>query len=372
MATVELHQIQHSFAGHSFLSGLNLGIDSGQYVVLLGPSGCGKTTTLNIIAGLQSPDQGTVLLAGKNVDGVAPRDRDVAMVFQHDGLYPHLTVDQSIRFALKGKVPAKEIRSRVDEAIELTKIQSILNRYPSRLSGGELRRAAVAKAIARRTSIRLLDEPLSALDAPVRYALQDDILRWHSTVPGTTIHVTHDGQEAMRMADKIAVMEDGNIVQFATPTEVLMKPNTVSVAQAIGLPPINLIETSLVNGKIACCGPAISVSMELPDNRSDGDVIVGVRPDSLRVTSVEPGGDSETGQNGIVVVGELLRSRQMQRDTHIYVRAGHNEILAIIPSESLQLGSWRVGHAVRLLAKRDDVHLFDANSGQRIETSRVG
>jgi ABC-type sugar transport system ATPase subunit len=371
MATVELREIQHSFAGHPVLRGLNLGIDSGQYVVLLGPSGCGKTTTLRIIAGLQSPDQGTVLLAGKNVDGVAPRDRDVAMVFQRDGLYPHLTVDQSIRFALKGKVPAKEIRSRVDEAIELTKIQSILNRYPSRLSGGELRRAAVAKAIARRTSIRLLDEPLSALDAPVRYGLQDDILRWHSTVPGTTIHVTHDGQEAMRMADKIAVMEDGNIVQFATPTEVFMKPNTVSVAQSIGSPPINLIETSLVNGKIACCGPAISVSMELPGNRPDGDIIVGVRPDSLRVTS-DRSSDSETGSNGIVVVGELLRSRQMQSDTHIYVRSGRSEILAIIPSESTQVGSWREGHAVRLLARHDDVHLFDANSSQRIETSRVG
>jgi ABC-type sugar transport system ATPase subunit len=372
MATVELCEIQHSFAGHPVLRGLNLGIDSGQYVVLLGPSGCGKTTTLRIIAGLQSPDQGAVLLDGKSVAGVAPRDRDVAMVFQHDGLYPHLTVEQSIRFALQGRIPAKEIRSRVDEAIELTKIQAILNRYPSRLSGGELRRAAVAKAIARRTSIRLLDEPLSALDAPVRYGLQDDILRWHATVPGTTIHVTHDGQEAMRMADKIAVIENGNIVQFATPTEVFMKPQSVSVAQAIGSPPINLIETSVVKGKIEYCSPAISVSKELPDNLPDGDVIVGIRPDSLRIVSVDPSGGSETGPNGIVIDGELLRSRQMQRDMQIYVRAGINEILATVPCESSQHASWSVGQLVRLVAKSDDVHLFDANSRQRIETSRVG
>ncbi len=372
MATVELHEIRHSFAGHPVLRGLSLGIDSGQYVVLLGPSGCGKTTILRIIAGLQSPDQGAVRLDGKGVNGVAPRDRDVAMVFQHDGLYPHLTVDQSIRFALQGKFPAKEIRSRVDQAIELTKIQSILNRYPSRLSGGELRRAAVAKAIARRTSIRLLDEPLSALDAPVRYGLQDDILRWHSTVPGTTIHVTHDGQEAMRMADKIAVMENGNIVQFATPSKVFMKPQSVSVAQAIGSPPINLIKTSLVKGKIECCGPAISVSLELPDNLPDADVIVGIRPDSLRIAGVDSSIISETDSSGIVIVGELLRSRPMQHDTEIYVRAGIHEILAIVPCESSQHDSRPVGHAVRLLAKPDDVHLFDANSGQRIETSRVG
>ncbi len=378
MATVDLQAIQHSFDGHPVLRGLGLCVNSGEYVVLLGPSGCGKTTTLRIIAGLQSPDAGSVLLNGQSVVGVPPRDRDVAMVFQHDGLYPHLTVDQSIRFALKGKVPAKEIRRRVAEAIELTKIESILDRYPARLSGGELRRAAIAKAIARRNSIRLLDEPLSALDIPVRHALQDDILHWHSTVPGTTIHVTHDGQEAMRMADKIAVMHNGSIAQFATPTEVFLKPQTVSVAQAIGSPPINLIETTLVNGNIEWCGPAISFALDLPADTPDGDVIVGVRPDSFRVTAVdhETSGDHETAPSGMAILGKVAQIRQMQRDRHLYVRAGSKTILAIVRCKSWQLGAgkhdaWRVGDAVRLVASRDEVHLFDAESGQRLELSEI-
>jgi len=151
-----------------------------------------------------------------------------------------------------------------------------------------------------------------------------------------------------------------------------MKPQSVSVAQAIGSPPINLIKTSLVKGKIKCCGPAISVSLELPDNLPDADVIVGIRPDSLRIAGVDSSIMSETDSSGIVIVGELLRSRPMQHNTEIYVRAGIHEILAIVPCESSPHDSRPVGHAVRLLAKPDDVHLFDANSGQRIETSRVG
>ena len=262
MTHVQLKKIFQRFAGHSVLDGLDLSVESGEYVVLVGPSGCGKTTTLRVIAGLHTPDQGEVFFDGKCVNRVAPRNRDVAMVFQNDGLYPHLTVGESIRFALKGKLSPGEIRSRWIQAVALTQIEAILDRFPSRLSGGELRRAAIAKSIARRTSIRLLDEPLSALDAPVRYGLQDDILRWHKTVPGTSIHVTHDGQEALRMADRIAVMEAGSIVQFATPQEVYAHPRTVSVSQAFGSPPINLIRSAVGAGQGRDCRSEYFMSRE--------------------------------------------------------------------------------------------------------------
>jgi len=367
MTSVELHQIFQAFAGHPVLCGLDLRIDSGEYVVLLGSSGCGKTTTLRIIAGLQSPDQGEVLLGGKSANGIAPRDRDVAMVFQHDGLYPHLTIAQSLRFALKGRVNANEMRSRLDEAVGLTQIGAILDRYPSRLSGGELRRAAVAKAIARRSSVRLLDEPLSALDIPVRHALQDDILRWHSTVPGTSIHVTHDGQEAMRMADKIAVMEAGQIVQFGTPIEVFTKPQTVSVAKAIGSPPIHLFPAKLVEGKIECRNPNIRVQTSFRSGDSDRELLIGVRPDSFRVDREDRTTAGEPGSDCLVVEGQWLRSRPVQRDIHVDLQVHSDSILAIMPSETLP-----PAQTIRLTAAQRDVHFFDAGNGLRIEAAAGG
>lgn len=365
MTSVRLEKIAQTFGGNHLLRGLNLSVDSGDYVVLLGPSGCGKTTTLRIIAGLQLPDQGNVLFDDKPVNQIAPHQRDVAMVFQHDGLYPHLTVAESIRFALKGKVSSAEMKARVDEAIGLTQIESILQRYPSRLSGGELRRAAVAKAIARRTSVRLLDEPLSALDVPIRHSLQDDILRWHATVPGTSIHVTHDGQEAMRMADKIAVMEAGRIVQFATPQEVFSQPRTVSVAKAIGSPPINLFPARLAQGTIVFRNPSISALVDLGSASPDRDILVGIRPDSFRLAATQP--TTEPESSGLFVSGQVIRSQSVQRDRHLQLNVNADSMTAVIPSESLVALSVS-GETIRLMSPSDAVHLFDAQSGDRIET----
>ncbi len=367
MTAVELRKIVQSFAGHQVLDGLNLRIDPGSYVVLVGPSGCGKTTTLRIIAGLQRPEQGEVHLGGKCVNGIAPRDRDVAMVFQHDGLYPHLTVGQSLRFALKGSVSAREMEARVDEAVALTRIEAILDRYPSRLSGGERRRAAVAKAIARRSGVRLLDEPLSALDIPVRQTLQDDILRWHSSVPGTSIHVTHDGQEAMRMADKIGVMDNGQIVQFGTPLEIFTKPCTVSVAKAVGSQTMHMFPARLRRGKIDCHHPRMSLRADSDAAGPDRDILIGVRPDSFQVTETGPGASAELESNYLVVEGELSRWQPIEHNIHLHVDAEGHSILAVLRLESLRPESLRPGQTIRLAVSRQETHVFDAQSGRRIE-----
>jgi ABC-type sugar transport system ATPase subunit len=361
MTTVQLQTIVQKFGRRRVLDQLDLTVESGQYVVLLGESGCGKTTTLRIIAGLQSPTSGSVLFDGKCVDAIQPRHRDVAMVFQHGGLYPHLTVAESIRFALRRQVDADQLRSRVDQAVGLTGIEAILDRYPSRLSGGELRRAALAKAIARRSSVRLLDEPLSALDAPVRHELQNDILRWHATAAGTTIHVTHDGLEAMRMADKIAVMESGHVVQYASPAEIFARPNTVSVARATGAPPINLFPTRLRCGRIEVCNPDISFHTSVTAAGPDRDVLIGVRPDMLRVVPRHRSSNGEPNKDGLVITGRVLRCRSVLRDLHLHLRAGDDSILAILPEQSFE-----PAETIRLEAA-GGIHCFDVQSGQRIE-----
>ena len=361
MTSVQLQKIDQTFGEKQVLDGLDLSVDSGQYVVLLGPSGCGKTTILRIIAGLQSPDQGDVLFDGQRVNRVPPRNRDVAMVFQQDGLYPHLTVGESIRFALRGKVSPAEMKSRVDEAVGLTRTESVLDRYPKGLSGGELRRAAVAKAIARRSSVRLLDEPLSALDVPVRHALQDDILRWHTSVAGTTIHVTHDGQEAMRMADKIAVMEAGHVAQFATPAEVYGRPHSVSVAQAIGSPPINLFHAVLAGGKIEFANPRISFPLNVRSSSEHPRLLVGVRPDSLHFDS-EP---AARGPASLVVTGDSIRTQNVGRDVHLHLRLGEDVVIAVVPGVDVKEAP-PSGEKICLVAAERDVQLFDADSGRRI------
>ncbi len=378
MTRVELRKIDQTFGERRVLSEFDLSVESGQYVVMLGPSGCGKTTILRIIAGLHRPDRGDVLFDEKPVNAIAPRHRDVALMFQHDGLYPHLTVDQSIRFALRGRAEPAEIESRVAEAIALTRINAIADRYPGRLSGGELRRAALAKTIARQSSVRLLDEPLSALDMPVRHELQDDILRWHAAVPGTTIHVTHDGQEAMRMADKVAVIEQGRVVQFAEPMEILSSPRTVSVAKAMGTPPINLLGARIRNGKVEANDPRVACRIEIKSTEPDRDAVIGIRPDSF--DSVEPADDENArdenvrdenvrdenvhwAHNGITVTAMLIRARPAQHHVDAEAMLGDTTIHAVVPSEKFQSAE-----SIRLRVSPEHVHLFEAATGLRIES----
>ncbi len=368
MTTVQLQQLTRNYGDHWVLDALNLTIESGSYVVLLGPSGCGKTTTLRMIAGLEQPDRGEVIFDNVEMTSVPPRKRDVSMVFQQDGLYPHMTVAQAIRLSLRGRCPASEINTRFSDAVSLTGVDALLQQFPNQLSGGELRRAAIAAAVAKRTAVRLLDEPLSALDVAVRQSLQDDVLQWHRSVPGTTIHVTHDGREAMRVADRIAVMDGGRIVQYDIPENVFDQPETVAVAKAIGTPTINWIDADLVDGMLCFHESAIQALPSFKVNATNQSVLVGVRPDAFCLGSREP---QRTLESGIVIQASLQECRVVESQLQLSIRAGHVVITALSDRHfSGHLPS--PGGSLEVQVKSDLIHVFSKEHGQRLKVSEVG
>ena len=235
MASVQLRHIEHQFGDFTALDGLSLDIDSGEYVALLGENGCGKTTALRVIAGLLTPDSGSVFLDNQCVDGIPPRRRQVGMMMQGTSLYPHLSVRQNIRFGQSSQSGMSG--SSAGTGIEIMDISNLLDRFPHQLSGGQLRRVAIAKAVAENPQVRLLDEPLSALDSHTKANLEIELTRVHAASGGTTLHVTHDAGEAMRMADKIAVMHQGQLLQYDSPAVVHDDPTSVEVAKLTGTPP---------------------------------------------------------------------------------------------------------------------------------------
>lgn len=353
MTSVELKNIAQSFSGRAVLRDVSVSIDSGDYVVLLGKSGCGKTTLLRTIAGLQPPEAGDVLFDGVSIVTVDPRHRDVSLVSQHDGLYPHRTVRQSMQLPLNGRFKADDVQQRIENAIRLTRIEPIVDRYPDRLSGGELRRAAIAKAVARAGLVRLLDEPLTALDVPLRQSLQDDLLRWHREVPGTTIHVTHDGQEAIRMADKIAVIENGQIVQFATPDQIYRDPATVSVAQSIGSPAINLFHCEIRDGIVRTNTPSFNYAVADGDTLPEGELLIGIRPEAFTVSSSE---------GKVAFAGEVQRVDPIQGMLHVTAANGDAIVHAILAQSLVE-----EGETIRLVANVGQTLQFNAMTGKRVK-----
>jgi multiple sugar transport system ATP-binding protein len=244
VAVVEVRGLSKHFGDVVAVDGVDLRSEEGEFLVLLGPSGCGKTTLLRMIAGLEQPTGGEILLGGENVIGLPPRARRVAMVFQSYALYPHMTVANNIAFPLKSQgMPPAERQPKVEWAAGLFGIERLLDRRPRQLSGGERQRVALARALVREPSVFLLDEPLSNLDAKLRAAARDDLMEFQRRIGITTIYVTHDQVEAMGMGDRIAVMNQGKVRQLGTPEDVYHNPADVFVAQFIGSPPMNLLET---------------------------------------------------------------------------------------------------------------------------------
>jgi len=245
MAVVEVRDLSKHFGDVVAVDGIDLLSEEGEFLVLLGPSGCGKTTLLRMIAGLEQPTEGQILLGGEDVSGLPPRARRVAMVFQSYALYPHMTVSNNIAFPLKAQgVEAGERETRVKWAADLFGIEHLLHRRPRQLSGGERQRVALARALVREPTVFLLDEPLSNLDAKLRAAARDDLMEFQRRIGITTIYVTHDQVEAMGMGDRIAVMDHGKIRQLGTPEEVYHHPADVFVATFLGSPPMNLLEAT--------------------------------------------------------------------------------------------------------------------------------
>ena len=303
MATVALRNVVKRYDEVEAVRGIQLDIPDKEFVVLVGPSGCGKSTTLRMIAGLEDISDGEIYIGGEVVNDVPPKDRDIAMVFQNYALYPHMTVFENMSFGLKLRRFAKaEIRQRVEHAAQILDITELLDRRPKQLSGGQRQRVAMGRAIVRNPKVFLFDEPLSNLDAKLRVQMRTEIKRVHQKVKTTTVYVTHDQVEAMTLADRVVVMNQGRIEQLGTPNELYHSPKTRFVAGFIGSPAMNFLTCKLEqNGAGLTVRLSDTVSFKVPDSRTNRyrghvgkELIFGIRPEHL----TEPRGNNGAGGGG--------------------------------------------------------------------------
>ena len=355
MAAVEIRGVKKRFGGTEVLHGVDVEIADGEFVVLVGPSGCGKSTLLRMIAGLEEISAGEIAIGGRVVNDVAPKERDIAMVFQNYALYPHMTVFDNMAFSLRlAKASRAEIRQRVDQAAHILGHEDLLERYPRQLSGGQRQRDAMGRANVRNPQVFLFDEPLSNLDAKLRVAMRTEIRELHQRLGTTSVYVTHDQIEAMTMADRIVVMHDGRVEQIGGPLELYDTPRNLFVAGFIGSPAMNFLP-----GVHRRDGGVPVVELEgggrvpaPPSAAPDGArVILGVRPEHLAPTS-----------DGAGLGGEVVVVEPTGADTQVLVRAGGAEVVAV----------FRERHALapgQRLALRPDApkcHLFDPATGARL------
>ena len=329
------------------LHGIDLDIEPGEFFALLGPSGSGKTTTLRIVAGLEETSGGSVFIDGKDVTHTEPGDRDVAMVFQSYALYPHMNVFRNIAFPMQMVgTPRDEIDSAVREAARKVHIDHLLDRKPGQLSGGQQQRVALARAIVRKPRLFLLDEPLSNLDAKLRLETRGELKKLQRSLGVTAIYVTHDQEEAMTIADRIAVFMDGRIVQVGTPKSVFDRPATAEVANFIGSPPMNLIHASYLDGVVRIGSHAMQTDCKLGGQR---DVIVGIRPSSIRL-----------GSTGIPARIDLIEN--LGDALLVDLRLDEDIIRARVGTDLLS----SEGDTVFFSADPAQVHLFAADTRSRL------
>jgi ABC-type sugar transport system ATPase subunit len=356
----EARGVHKAFGSTQVLRGVDLSVPEGGFAVLVGSSGCGKSTLLRSIAGLETVDAGTIRLAGRDVTRLAPRDRDIAMVFQSYALYPHLSVRDNLAFGLKLRgVDRSEIEARVREVSQMLGLESLLDRLPKQLSGGQRQRVAMGRAIARRPTMFLFDEPLSNLDAALRAEVRVDIRRLHDRLGATTVYVTHDQVEAMTLADTLWVMNKGLVEQSGPPLEVYERPRTRFVATFLGSPAMNLLEAKLVrrNGEWLAEGADLTAAVDA--ERFGGsliegrDVTLGIRPHDL---AIHQAGTPELGE----IVVEVVEALGFESYVHGWARqAGPSIVMRLDPSAA----SVRTGERVKLGAAPDKVHLFDRLTG---------
>ena len=332
MAGITIDRVTKTFGKAPALRDVSLEIREGEFMVLLGPSGCGKTTLLRTVAGLERVDSGRVRIGDRDVTDLAPRDRNIAMVFQSYAVFPHMTVEQNIGFGLRMKRrPKDEVRRRVADGAELLGLVPYLSRYPAQLSGGQRQRVAVARAVVMDAPVLLMDEPLSNLDALLRLQARADLKRLHNEVKRTTIYVTHDQVEAMSMGDRIAVMRDGIIVQVDAPMEIYDRPATQFVGSFIGSPPMNFLQGTIRDGTFSGDGFAFPVPQR-PEGADGRPLLMGVRAEHLTLG----GGDIPAR----VLVSEPLGSHAlitaMVGTTPLKVQAPIQTVVR--PDEQIHLG----------------------------------
>ncbi|SMX50814.1 ABC transporter ATP-binding protein [Maliponia aquimaris] len=351
MAEVRLVDIEKRYGAFLAVPKQNLTIEDGEFLVLLGPSGCGKTTTMRMIAGLEDITAGDILIAGQRVNDKPPKDRDIAMVFQNYGLYPHMTVGQNIEYPLKLRgVDRATRKQRVRETAEKVELGALLERRPSELSGGQRQRVALARAIVRTPKIFLMDEPLSNLDAKLRVTMRAELKHLHHELGVTTVYVTHDQMEAMTLASRVAVMREGRIVQLDTPKRIYAEPADLFVAGFIGSPSMNLIDGSVRGGVFRATG--VEVPVDLPDR--DG-VVLGIRPEELDITP----------DASAAITGKLYALELTGDSTLVTLRAGPTSVCARGAADFEAPIDAPCHLAPRPGAR---LHLFDRASGQRLAT----
>jgi multiple sugar transport system ATP-binding protein len=358
MATVTFDHVTKKYGEVLAVDDLDLEIQDGEFMVLVGPSGCGKTTSLRMIAGLEEISSGTLRIGDKVVNDVAPKDRDIAMVFQSYALYPHMTVYDNLAFGLKlRKVPKSDIDKRVQEAAAILDLGKLLARKPKELSGGQRQRVALGRAIVREPAVFLMDEPLSNLDAKLRVQTRAEIARLHQRLKTTVVYVTHDQVEAMTMGTRIAVMSDGLLQQVGTPQALYDKPVNRFVAGFIGSPAMNFIDVTVNGGGADATLQGADFSLPLPSRFRDAigpgggrKLIAGIRPEHLELGTVP--GEAATIQVKADVV-EYLGNEEL-----LHVTAGNKELVAVVGTEH----KVRPGDIVNLIVPLDKLHLFDAET----------
>jgi multiple sugar transport system ATP-binding protein len=379
MAEILLENITKAFPGDVLaLDDVSLRIDDGEFIALVGPSGCGKSTLLRSIAGLEEVTSGQISIGGEDVTDLAPRRRDVAMVFQSYALYPHMTVRQNLGYGLRvRRTPKAEIRKRVDAIAELLGLEELLERKPAQLSGGQRQRVAMGRAIVRQPKAFLMDEPLSNLDAKLRVGMRASLAQLHQRLGVTTVYVTHDQVEAMTLGQRVAVMKDGHILQVDTPQRLYEEPRDLFVAGFIGSPAMNLLEATIADDRVSLGEDRIPLDLaRRPSSSSDGGrVILGVRPEAF-----EDAAFADAGFPRLEV--EVVVLEELGSDAHVFFRAGAQGVAAAPLAESEAEGTdldaehgvlvnaridprtaARVGGTVVLAVDPARFHFFDPETG---------
>ncbi|MFW9176839.1 ABC transporter ATP-binding protein [Corynebacterium amycolatum] len=377
MAEIELKHVYKRFPdGHIGVEDANLKIDDGEFIILVGPSGCGKSTMLNMIAGLEDISEGDLLIGGERMNDVAPKDRDIAMVFQSYALYPHMNVRENIAFPLNlAKLPKKEIEKKVNEAAEILDLTEFLDRKPAHLSGGQRQRVAMGRAIVRRPKVFLMDEPLSNLDAKLRVQMRTEIAQLQERLSTTTVYVTHDQTEAMTLGDRVVVLKKGVIQQIGAPQELYHRPVNVFVAGFIGSPAMNFLPATVLDD-----GHSADTALghlPLPEKFAPGrKVIVGLRPEAFEDAALT---DDNCDAPTVEVEVSVLEAMGSEQFIHFPLpeidlkghaaaeEAGladnpHAMLVARVDAES----NVRRGQKITLAINTDKLNVFDSESGENL------
>ena len=368
MAGLSLRHIGKTYQGGvSAVSDFNLEIEDKEFIILVGPSGCGKSTTLRMIAGLEEITDGELYIGDKLVNDVAPKDRDIAMVFQNYALYPHMTVFENMAFGLKlRKVPKAEIKRKVEEAARILDIEHLLDRKPKALSGGQRQRVALGRAIVREPKVFLMDEPLSNLDAKLRVQMRAEIGKLHKRLETTFIYVTHDQTEAMTMGSRIVVMKDGIVQQCASPTELYDEPVNMFVAGFIGSPQMNFINATLEKKDDGVYLVNSDLSVKLPEGKGNREelkpyygkeIVMGIRPESIHEDQAYLAQMSESVVNVDVDLTEMMGA-----ETFLYLKLGEIPLIARVNRRTTA----RHGDNIKVAFDANKIHIFDKDTENAI------